>query len=228
MKILAVIPARGGSKGIPRKNIYPLLGKPLLEYTLECVIEADVCEDIVVSTDSNEIMNVARNYNQIIIVPRPDDISGDTASTESALIHALDYMKKFYNKEYDAVMTLQATSPLRKAETIKAFKERYERDYNKYDAMLTLHENRVDHWVRDDSGNFERLYPNASRRRQERKPLYMENSCIYITSVTSLIETKSVLGHRVNGFIISEEEGMDINEPIDIKIIEGIMGGNNP
>lgn len=228
MKILAVIPARGGSKGIPKKNIYPLLGKPLLEYTLECAIKADVCEDIVVSTDSNEIMSIARNYKQIIIVPRPSDISGDAATTESALIHAINYLKNLYNKQYDAVMTLQATSPLRKVETIKTFIESYERNYDKYDAMLTLHENRIDHWVCDDNGKFERLYPNAPRRRQERKPLYMENSCIYITSVDSLLATKSVLGYRPNGFIISEEEGMDINEPIDIKIIEGIMGGNNP
>ncbi len=223
MKILAVIPARGGSKGIPRKNIYPLLGKPILEYTIECIIAAAVCEDIVVSTDSNDIMDVAQNYKQIVVVPRPTDISGDTASTEDALIHALNYMKEFYNKEYDAVMTLQATSPLRKVETVRAFKEQYEQNYREYDAMLTLHENRVDHWIRNDNGNFERLYPYASRRRQERKPLYMENSCIYITSVTSLMETKSVLGHKVNGFVISEEEGMDINEPIDIKIIESLM-----
>lgn len=222
MKILAVIPARGGSKGIPKKNIFPLKGKPLIEYTIECALDSEACDDIAVSTDSDDIVQVVKKYPQVILIPRPDNISGDDASTEEALLHALQFMRAEYGKEYEAIMTLQATSPLRKPATIKKFREEYERVHIKFDAMLTLHENRADHWV-CVNGRYERLYPNASRRRQEREPLYIENSCIYITSAESLKITKSVLGRNVAGFIVSEEEGMDINEPMDIKIIEGLM-----
>lgn len=222
MRILAVIPARGGSKGIPDKNIYPLMGKPLIEYTIECVLASQCSMDIAVSTDSSRIMKVASKYSEVICIPRPAELASDTASTESALTHALQYMKNVYGKEYDAVMTLQATSPLRKPETIESFVARYEEIQNEYDAMLTLHENRADHWICNE-GNYERLYPEAPRRRQERKPLFIENSCIYITSVESLLATNSVLGKHANGYVISEEEGMDINEPLDITIIDSIM-----
>lgn len=226
MKKLIVIPARGGSKGIPGKNIFPINGKPLLEYTIETVLSADLSNtDLAVSTDSEKIMEVARKYKEVVLINRPAEISGDKASTESALIHALDYMKDSFGKEYDAVLTLQATSPLRKPETLRNFIETYEAAYPTYDAMLSLNEDRSDFWHEVEHEKFERLFKNAPRRRQERKPLYIENSAYYITDVVALRKTSSVLGNSVNGFVISEFEAVDINEMIDIYIAEGIMKG---
>ena len=98
MKYLIVIPARGGSKGISLKNIYPINGKPLLEYTLDVSLSANLKDtDIVVSTDSERIKAIARRYKDVFIVNRPTEISGDKASTEAALIHALNYMEKSLN-----------------------------------------------------------------------------------------------------------------------------------
>ena len=98
--ILIVIPARGGSKGIPKKNIYPINGKPLILYTIDVALKAELDGDIVVSTDSDEIANVVKNYTDSVeIIKRPDNISGDNASTESALLHAIDYMKDKHGKE---------------------------------------------------------------------------------------------------------------------------------
>ena len=224
MKKLIVIPARGGSKGIPHKNIYPLNGKPLLEYTIELAIKADLPNtDIVLSTDSEAIMDVARKYEKVIIVERPAEISGDMASTEAALLHSLEYMKSVYGKTYDAIITLQATSPLRKVDTFIKFVNEYEAKCNQYDAMLSLNENKSDFWHEIFDGQYERLFRDAPRRRQDRKPLYMENSAYYITDVDALKQTGSVLGKSVNGFIISDIEAIDINEIIDIYIAEGIM-----
>lgn len=217
MNILIVVPARGGSKGIPHKNIYPLKGKPLLEYTLECALKAGIENaDIVVSTDDGEIERVANKYPEIITIRRPKEISGDKASTESALLHALDQMEHSKGKTYDIVITMQPTSPLRKPETVRMFIEAFQKD-KEHDALLTLHETRSDHWVKI-TDRFQRLYPEAPRRRQERQPLYIENSMLYATRAQALRDTKSVLGTCATGFVIDEIEGLDINVPLDLKI----------
>ena len=224
MKYLIVIPARGGSKGISLKNIYPINGKPLLEYTLDVSLSANLKDtDIVVSTDSERIKAIARRYKDVFIVNRPTEISGDKASTEAALIHALNYMEKSLNKNYDAVITLQATSPLRKVETLNNFVKYYEKNYPQYDALLSLNEDRSDFWHKTNSGEYERLFKNAPRRRQDRTPLYVENSAYYITDVSALRKTISVLGTAATGFVIDDYEAVDINEMIDIYITEGIM-----
>lgn len=224
MKKLAVVPARGGSKGIPGKNIYPVNGKPLLEYTLDLLSEAELENtDIVVSTDSPEIKRVAVGYRNIRIIDRPTDISGDKASTESALLHAMDVMEQETGVSYEAILTLQATSPLRKVETLRKFIKAYEESYPVYDAQLSLNEDRSDFWIEKEEGKFERLYKDAPRRRQERKPLYVENSAYYITDAKALRKTNSVLGTCANGFIISVYEAIDINEPVDILIAEEFL-----
>ena len=223
MKFLVVIPARGGSKGVPMKNIYPLNGKPLLTYSLEMISQVVFEGDVAVSTDSEQIKEVAYQTPGIEVVDRPQDISGDKASTESALIHALHVMEERKRYSYDAVVTLQATSPLRKAETVKACFEKYEKDRGKYDALLTLTETRTDYWVKEGENHYRRLYPDAPRRRQDREPIYIENSAVYITDRQSLLETGSVLGHCVNGYVIPEREGVDINEPVDIILAEELI-----
>lgn len=223
MKFLIVIPARGGSKGIPLKNIYPVGGKPLLMYSLEMIKRVEFDGDVAVSTDSEKIKEVAASVPGIEIVDRPQDIAGDKASTESALLHALEVMENRKQCVYDAVVTLQATSPLRTPETVKACLRQYEIDRDKYDALLTLTETRTDYWIKDGEAHYRRLYPDAPRRRQDRDPIYIENSAVYITDKQSLIETGSVLGHAVNGYVIPEREGVDINEPIDILLAEELL-----
>lgn len=223
MHFLVVIPARGGSKGIPLKNIYPLNGKPLLKYSLDMITQIDFDGDVVVSTDSDKIKEVALSVPGIEVIDRPEEISGDKASTESALLHALRAMEERKNCHYDAVITLQATSPLRRPQTVKACMNRFEQDWDKYDALLTLTETRIDYWIKEGPEKYRRLYPDAPRRRQDRDPIYIENSAVYITSSKSLQETGSVLGYHVNGYVIPEREGVDINEPIDILIAEELL-----
>ncbi len=223
MRFLVVIPARGGSKGIPMKNIYPLNGKPLLAYSLEMMQQVDFEGDVVVSTDSERIKEVALQIPGIEVVDRPEGISGDRASTESALIHALQTMECKKSCTYDAVVTLQATSPLRQAKTVQECFNKYEEDREKYDALLTLTETRSDYWVKEGADHYHRLYPDAPRRRQDRDPIYIENSAVYITDRQSLLETNSVLGYHVNGYVIPEREGVDINEPIDILLAEELL-----
>ena len=221
MSDLIVIPARGGSKGIPLKNIYPIKGIPLIEYTLKVIFKAKLNEtaDVVVSTDSVQIKEVVKKYN-VIIIDRPENISQDISSTESVLLHAVNYMKEHYGKIYDNVITMQPTSPLRRCETILKFMDEFYKNSNIYDAQLSVTETRADYWKKNASGCFERLNKNAPRRRQDRVPMYIENSALYITKVTSLYDTNSVLGSNPTCFIIDEVEGIDINEMHDIKLVE--------
>lgn len=228
MRYLAVIPARGGSKGIPKKNIVPLRGKPLLSYTLDWIRKVKEREpgmqvDVAVSTDSEEIASVAKGFSDTYVVMRPKEISGDTASTEAALFHAIETMQEEKKVVYDAVLTLQPTSPFRKVETFIEFIHQFERDIQVYDALLSLHETRTDYWIKKEDCSFGRLHPDAPRRRQEREPMYIENSAYYVTKIESLYATKSVLGTKVNGFLIDETEGLDINTPIDLAIAEAMM-----
>lgn len=219
---LAVIPARGGSKGIPKKNIYLLAGKPLLSYAVEALQLSQIDADIVVSTDSPEIMSVAQRHKGIYVIERPKEISDDSSKTEDALIDALRQMNSRFERDYHVVMTVQPTSPFRSPRTIKTFWQYFENMDRSFDALLTLNETRADYWVKDATG-FQRLDPSAPRRRQDRKPLYVENSCLYATLVESLIKTESVLGYNAQGFLIEEKEALDINEPIDLLLAEAIM-----
>ena len=227
MRYLVVIPARGGSKGIPHKNIYPIQGKPLLQYTLDCIEQVEFEGDIVVSTDDLMIAEVADKNKNVVVVNRPAEISGDTAKTEDALLHALTYMKEQYNKTYDAVVTLQATSPLRKSSTIQKFLSEFEHNLPTHDALLTLTENRSDFWIKTQEAQYRRLYPHAPRRRQEREPLFVENSAIYATLTESLRDTRSVLGKNVTGYVIDDMEAVDINEWADVYTVEGILALQN-
>lgn len=217
MSILTVIPARGGSKGIPRKNIYPLNGKPLLLYTIDALQACNAEMFIMVSTDSEEIGRVAKTRG-IYVIDRPSNIASDTASTESVLLHALDYMSSKKNRDFDYVLTAQPTSPFRKPATIDSFIDEFFKKKDIFNAQLTLHEDFTDFWIKNDKNEFQRLYPNAPRRRQERKPLYIENSCLYITKSSILRETNSILGSKCTGYIIDSKEALDINEMKDIEL----------
>jgi len=222
MKIVAIIPARGGSRGIPNKNIQLLGQKPLLAYAIEAAFGADVADEIFVSTDSEKIAAVARDFGARIII-RPEEISDDTASTESVLIHALEVIEKEEASSPDFILTLAPTSPLRSAKTIGDFVSHYLSLADQYDAMVSLTEDRGDYWIKDGKSKFRRLFPQAPRRRQERNPLYLENSAIYITKTQALLKTKSILGERCTGFIIDDLEAVDINKPIDLEWAEFIL-----
>ena len=118
MKILVIIPARGGSKGIPHKNIKPLNGKPLIYYTIDCA--RAICDDadICVSTDDDEIIQVVEDYGLKVPFKRPAELATDTAGTYEVLLHALNYYEQ-QGRHYDVVMLLQNTSPFRAAEHVK-------------------------------------------------------------------------------------------------------------
>ena len=221
-ELLVVVPARGGSKRIPRKNILPLLGQPLLLYTLNAAREAGLGPATWVSTDDAEIAAVTRAAGMQVL-PRQQANAQDRSSTESVLLEALDFVAEKHGWQPELVLTLPPTSPLRRATTIAAFVQRFRELPGHYDAMHTLTETRDDLWLWDGEPAIRRLFPDAPRRRQERQPVFVENSCMYITRVSVLRACGFILGKRAAGFPIEAVEGVDINEPEDLAWVEFLL-----
>lgn len=197
------------------------MGKPLLAYTLNALRNADLDCPIYVSTDDDAISNIALQYSGVSVIRRPAEFASDTSSTESVLLHVLDNMPDS-NHEAEWVMTLPPTSPFRTGKTIRQFAEVIWTKTHTQDCLMSTTENRGDFWQLQEDGSLARLFPNAPRRQQERKPLYEENSAIYVTQISALRKTGSILGNHVRGIPISAIEGFDINTKEDLKMAEYI------
>ena len=227
-KVLAVIPARGESKNIPRKNIKLLAGKLLLLYTVDEARKSSYIDRLIVSTDDDEIAEIASRYD-VEVIMRPPAYATDTAPTELALIHVVETLREDEDYEADVVVTLEPTSPLRTSHLIDRCIEQLEIS----DADSVISVTRTSSLVgRVRDGQFEYLIKNQSRRRQDRKHLYKESSAVYVTEVATLLNHKSVLGKKLHVVISGEEEGLDINTPLDFVIAEAVMrwrqqGGKN-
>jgi CMP-N,N'-diacetyllegionaminic acid synthase len=217
---MAVIPARGGSKRAPRKNIRLLGEKPLLAYTIAAAREAGLGDATLVSTEDAEIAAVAKRWGARVLA-RPDALATDAASTESVLLHALDEAaKQGWHPKW--ILTLPPTSPFRRAATIRFCMDHAAT--SDVDCLFSLTETRASLWRPGADGRIARLFPDAPRRQQDRAPLYEENSAIYVTAVPALRATGSVLGISQQGVSIDPIEGFDINSELDFIIAEALRG----
>lgn len=217
-RFLAVIPARGGSKSVPRKNIRPLGGRPLLTYTVDQVKEVPEIDLCVVSTDDAEISAIAIAAGARALT-RPAEISGDTAPTEWALLHALDVLEE-KGERFDYVMVLEPTSPFRRPETIRACMERIVAD--KGQSLMTVIETRSNIGHLKD-GVFAPLVPGAPRRRQERQPFYVESSTVYVARTDFLRDTGTLVCDHWLAVVVDDSEAVDINSELDFERAESII-----
>jgi CMP-N,N'-diacetyllegionaminic acid synthase len=216
---MAVIPARGGSKRAPRKNIRPLGNRPLLAFTIDAARGAGLGDATLVSTEDAEIAGTATRLG-CHVLQRPDALATDAASTESVLLHALDEAaRQGWHPKW--ILTLPPTSPFRRARTIRFFLDRAA-DAG-VDCLFSVTETRADLWRCDAVGKIIRLFPDAPRRQQDRAPLYKENSAVYLTSVAALRTTGSVLGKSQQAVAIDPLEGFDINSELDFAIASGLV-----
>ncbi len=201
MHVVGLIPAREGSKGIPRKNLAPLAGEPLVVHTIRAALAARTIDRVVVSTDDPEIAAVAAAAGAETVDP-PADLAADDSPTEDALVHALDALG---DPDPEYVVTLEPTSPLRTPELIDACVERA-REVGA-DALLTVAETR-DVIGRVADGRFIPLEPGQPRRRQLRAPLYRESSTVYVTRTAHLRAARSVLADPLYVVVAPAEEAV--------------------
>lgn len=219
-KILALIPARGGSKGIKNKNIIELCGKPLISYTIDAAKGCNYIDDIVVSTDSEEIAKVARKYGAWVPFMRPAKYATDTSSTLDVVLHAVNKLKEEGNK-YDVLVLLQPTEPLRDAVDIKGAIEKYFIE----GAKDLVSVSKVDdhpllmRTINKDGTLKKLLNLSSTCRRQDMPDYYRVNGCIYINGINNLKEETSFNDNNMP-YIMSQEHSVDIDEPKDLVLAE--------
>jgi CMP-N,N'-diacetyllegionaminic acid synthase len=219
IKYIAIIPARGGSKGIPKKNIKKFLEKPLIEHSINYAKESNYIEKIILTTDNEEIKKIGKD-NNITVVDRPKEISGDKATTESAIEHVISLFKFSIDT---TIILLQPTSPLRPKKSldkmIKIFNEQ------SYDSMLTLSPIHPLTW-KINNKKTESMYDYSNRpRRQDFKEkdlIYDENGSVYIFTNKIFIEKNNRLGGKIGHYVFKEEYGRQIDTPLDFELLETI------
>lgn len=227
-KILAVITARGGSKGIPQKNIKVLLGKPLIAYSIQTALQSKTLTKIIVSTDDETIAHVSKQYGADVPFLRPKYLASDTATSLSVLQHAVSYLEEKEDFSADIIVCLQPTSPLRSVEDIDQAVTLCLS--SGADSVVSLCQ--VEHhpyWMKKLVAGS--VYPlmeiddEEYPRRQDLPPVYQLNGAIYVTRRKVLLEEESLLGKHTLPYIMPQERSIDIDTPIDFKIAEIILSG---
>ena len=219
MNSVCIIPARGGSKGIPKKNIIPIAGKPLVAWSIEQAVRAQSIRRVYVSTDDDQIAVVAKSFGAEII-DRPDSLSKDDSTSESALLHAWDTIEKIDNDKYDSIVFLQATSPLREEGDLDAAIKLYAD--GKFDTLLSCTK-LEDYFIwQKDSDNFVSVnYDFHNRkRRQDITPHYLENGSIYIFTPEVLIKYNNRLAGKIGVYEMAFWKSYQIDNEEDIEICE--------
>lgn len=218
---LAIIPARGGSKRLARKNILDLCGQPLLAYSIKAGLKSKYIDKLVVSSDDDEILNVSKNYAAHII-KRPDELANDTATTFDALKHTIDNIEK-----YDYIVLLQATSPLRNEkhidEAIKLLESK------NADAIISVCE--VDHsplWSNTlpENGDMKGFLKDEvlNKRSQDLETCYRLNGAIYICKTDKLLEDKTFfLKDNIFAYKMDRKSSIDIDDELDFKIARALL-----
>lgn len=229
MEILAFIPARSGSKRIPNKNIKLLNGKPLIAYTIEVAKKSKYVNRIVVSTDSEEIAEVGKQYGAEVPFLRPKEISQEKSTEMQFFEHALDWFLKNENYEPDLIVLLYPTSPFRKAESIdKAIEEMLKNpEVDSLRSIRLCSEHPYKMWI------IEKGYLKPFMREKNMNihtlsyqllpTVFIQNANIYITKPSTIKNKKSPTGDVIIPFIMDEIESIDINRPLDFAFAEMIM-----
>ena len=219
---LAVIPARGGSKGIPRKNVRPVGGKPLLGWTIEAARASGRVNRVIVTTDDPEIAAVARRFGAEVI-DRPAEISGDSASSEAALLHVLEHLRHTEGHSPELLVFLQCTSPLTAPEDIDGTIEAMDREgADTAVAVVPFH---YFLWRRDDAGDGLGINHDKRSRplRQGRDPQYLESGAIYAMNAEGFRRA----GHRFFGktalYEMPAERRWEIDDPVDLEVAEVLL-----
>ena len=224
-RVLAVIPARGGSKGVPRKNIRPVCGKPLIAYTIEAALAArQLFHRIVVSTDDFEIAQVAQDFGAEVPFVRPAELATDGAPTCPVLQHAVGFVEQKDKIRLDWVMLLQPTDPLRSVEDIENSLELASQ--GGCDSVISVTQVFAVHPILMKRIDDERLLPycldeNEGTRRQDyQPPAYMRNGAIYLTSRDVLMERNSIWGDIIRPYVMPPERSVGVDSELDLKLVE--------
>lgn len=224
MRKLFLIPARGGSKGLPRKNILPLAGRPMICYTLDAAIGAlEEGDEICVSTDDDEIIQVVEDFGIRVPFVRPRELASDIARSEDVIRHALQWYN-LKGLDFDAVVLLQVTSPLRNAEHVR---EALKLWTPKLDMIVSVKETDANPYYvlfeESENGFLRKSKEGKFTRRQDCPPVYELNGAIYIINARSLKEKEMQSFTRVKKIVMNHLTSIDIDTEMDWRIAEFLL-----
>ncbi len=222
MAALAVIPARGGSRGIPRKNIKLLCGEPLVAWSIMAAQAARRVERVVVSTDDDEIASVSRRYKAEVVM-RPPELSGDLAPSEAALLHVLETLQRAEGYRPSTLAFLQCTAPLILPQDIDGTLGLVIE--GGYDSAVTMTPFHFFVWRETAAGAMEGVNHEASQRlmRQQRQPEYLEVGAVYAMRTAGLLEHRFRFFGRVGKYLLPASRALEIDDPEDWALAEMLM-----
>lgn len=225
-KVLCTICARGGSKGVRNKNIKPINGKPLIVYTIEQAINTGLFEHIVVSTDSDEIAEIATLYGAEVFFKRSAEMASDTAGKLDVIKDAFMRSEGHYQEQFDYLIDLDATSPLREeSDIIEAFALLQEKSHCNLITAMPSRRSPYFNLVELLNGKVT-LSKEAGRsivRRQDSPKTYDMNASIYIWDRKTILSEKTLFLDNTGLYVMPEQRSIDIDSELDYKIVELIM-----
>ena len=227
VKILAVIPARGGSKGIPKKNIAPVCGKPLIYYSIREALKSKKIDAVIVSTDSKEIAEVAKSYGVDVPFLRPKEISRDDSVDLEFLQHAVSWVEKNRGWRPEIVLFLSPTTPSRSAKDIDDVLEFMIK--NDADSVRTFFQPKsfspFKMWTNEKGKpeTFKPLFPEYVGVPRQKKPEYFMPVCLVYATKTEFIKNGRLWGDKLLGYLVPMEKYTDIDEPQDLEHAEQVL-----
>ena len=220
MERIALIPARGGSKGIPRKNIKLFNNKPLIYWTIKAALESNYLDRVIVSTEDEEIADIARSFSAEVPFMRPASLAEDESQSIDVVLHALQNISNVRD-----VLLLQPTSPLRRKYDIDQIFEIRSKFESDSAVSISLSKEHIELYFKLDSGN--KLYPlNSDLKlapRQEYEKYYTLNGALYLSDLESLLGNKSFISPNTIGYVMPPEYSIDIDTKLDWEIAEFFM-----
>ena len=223
-RFVAIIPARSGSKGLKDKNIKLLNGKPMVAYTIEEAVKSKIFDDIIVSTDSKIYAEIAERYGAKVPFLRPEELATDTAATRDVIVDTIQRLKSL-GKEYDYLMILQPTSPLRRAEDIvKAVDLLYKKDALSVVSICEAEHSPLYMNVLEESLSLHNFISNnMPTRRQELRQYYRLNGAIYLCAVDYYVQNGDLYSEESYAYVMQKENSIDIDDEVDFILSEILL-----
>ncbi|WP_298751639.1 acylneuraminate cytidylyltransferase family protein [uncultured Arcobacter sp.] len=225
--MIAIIPARSGSKGLANKNIKNLLGKPLIAYTIEEALKSNYITEVIISTDCKEIEDIALQYGAKSYFLRPKNLATDSAKVIDTYTYTIDRLKKEYNFEINAFVVLQVTSPLKTSKNIDEAIELF-KNKNADSVVSFTEESHPIQWNKYITldNKIEEIFPEKIQNRQDFKPSYYPNGSIYIYKY-SIILNKTYYTENSYAYIMPRKQSIDIDTIDDFEYVEFLIKKEN-
>ncbi|MGJ0323129.1 cytidylyltransferase domain-containing protein [Aliarcobacter cryaerophilus] len=224
---LGIIPARGGSKGLPGKNIKELCGKPLIAWSIESGLKSKYLDEVIVTTDSKDIANIAKQYGASVPFLRPDVLASDTATSFDAIKHTIEFYKNEMKKEFDYIVLIEPTSPLREARDIDiAIEQLFNSNADSIVGICKTEDQNPAFLVFKNEKDFISGYENHDMkvlRRQDIKDVYFFEGTIYISKTDVLLNKKTFYHENTIGYVVPKYKSLEIDDIDDFIMVEAIM-----